>query len=60
MKMGRAYFGKDPDLRLSNLSLIKEILDESGWASVGMDVLYPENEGYQKLGGEAFCSELDV
>ena len=60
MKMGRAYFGKDPDLRLSNLSLIKEILDESGWAGVGMDVLYPKNEGYQKLGGEAFCSELDV
>ena len=60
MHMGRRFFGKEPDLRISNLSLIKKAVEASGWAGVGMDVLYPKSEGFQSVGGEDTMSETSV
>ena len=60
MHIGSRFFGKEPDLRISSLSLIKKAVEASGWAGVGMNVLYPKSEGFQSVGGEDIMSETSA
>lgn len=49
MELAKQIFNSDPELRINTLDGIKSAVVQTGWAGLGVDVLYPEHDGWEPI-----------
>ena len=49
MELAKQIFNSGPELRINTLDGIKSAVEQTGWAGLGVDVLYPVQDGWQPI-----------
>ena len=49
MELAKQIFNSGPELRINTLDGIKSAVEQTGWAGLGVDVLYPVKDGWQPI-----------
>ena len=49
MELAKHIFKSDPELRINTLDGIKSAVEQTGWAGLGIDALYPEHQGWESI-----------
>ena len=49
MELAKHIFKSDPELRINTLDGIKSAVEQTGWAGLGIDALYPEHQGWKSI-----------
>ena len=53
MERAKQIFKSEPELRINTLECIKSAVEKTGWAGLGIDALYPENQGWKTIEADA-------
>ncbi len=58
MELAKQIFNSEPELRINTLDGIKSAVEQTGWAGLGIDALYPEHQGWKVIkSDDAYASE---
>ena len=60
MKAAFAFFGCEPELRMSTMAGIQRTVETTDWAGIGTRILYPETEKFTILGGESALHDREI
>jgi len=53
MERAKKIFNSEPELRINTLECIKSAVEKTGWAGLGIDALYQENQGWKTIEADA-------
>ena len=56
MELAKQIFKSEPELRINTLDGIKSAVEQTGWAGLGIDALYPEHQGWKAIHSHASCA----